>query len=84
MKKHIWYYLSFLIVIFLGLFLLTHSHGNKQLQVSFIILIAFFYITFGVVHHVKHHSITAKIVLEYVMVAALGIAIILFSLQGGF
>lgn len=83
MKKHLEYYLSFFLILFAGLFIIVQAAGQKNLQFEFVILFACAYVIWGVVHHVVHHSLTAKILLEYILVAALGVAAVFFVTSGG-
>lgn len=80
-KKHLWYYLSLMIIYLIGVLLLTMFQFNKQLQMTIFVMLAFFYVGLGILHHTLHHTITAKIVVEYVGVATFGIAIAFFILQ---
>jgi hypothetical protein len=34
-------------------------------------------------HHAGNHTITAKIVIEYILIGSLGLTVILFLLKGG-
>ncbi|MGH7246286.1 MAG: hypothetical protein ACREGI_05150 [Candidatus Levyibacteriota bacterium] len=83
MKKHFWYYISFLLILGAGLFLIAKTNADKQFQMSAVLLLAFLYIVWGTLHHAIHHSITVKIVLEYVVVAMLGASVVFFVLKGG-
>lgn len=75
MKGH-WHYYILLLAIFIAGFVLTIFAGTtKQLQMLFIIMTAFLYVILGVFHHVQDHSITAKVVIEYVIIAMLGISV---------
>lgn len=83
MKKHLWYYLSFLVILGGGTFLVLSSAGDKALQLNFVILLAILYAVWGLLHHLVHHSMSIKIVIEYIVVALLGIAVVFFILNGG-
>ena len=81
-KKHLYHY-GFIVLLFaMGLTVIAIFSPTKQLQMLFVLLIAICYIGWGIVHHAIHHDLTAKIVIEYVLIASLGISIILFILQG--
>lgn len=88
MKKiidnHALYYLFVGIVILLGLFAVLSNEHDKGLQMVIVVLMAFFYVASGVIHHLLSHDITAKIVVEYVLIASVGIAIVFFILRAGF
>lgn len=80
-KKHFYYYISLFGVIFLGVFLVLQTSFDKNLQMMIVILTAFFYILWGVVHHFVNHDLRLKIVVEYVLIGALAVSIILFFLK---
>jgi hypothetical protein len=85
MKKtihpHIWYYLSLSLLLILGCILVLISGNQPRLQATAIIMTAFFYAFWGIFHHVLHHNISAKIVIEYVLIASLGISLTLLILH---
>lgn len=83
MKKHLAYYFSFLLILGAGITAVFLSQGNKQVQMEFIVLLAGAYVLWGILHHVIHHSVTARLVIEYIVVACLGIAVVFFILNGG-
>lgn len=68
----------------LGLFLIIASSPNRQLQGQFIVAIGICYFIFGVSHHIKNHDMHPKIVVEYALIASLGIACAFFLLKAGF
>ena len=63
--------------------LIYFSSPNKIAQGSFLILTAVFYFIFGSVHHVQNHDFHPKIVIEYALIASLGIVCGLFFLKVG-
>lgn len=77
-KKHFWYYTSFATLQVLGLTLILLTAHNKQLQLMVIIMTTILYLFWSLLHHYIHHSLPAKIVVEYVLIASLGITISLF------
>lgn len=83
MKKHLGYYLSFILIVLASIFLVFQNNGDKNLVLLFVSLFAASYIVWGVLHHLVHHSINLRIVVEYIVVAALGVAIVFFILNGG-
>lgn len=83
MKKHALYYFFLALILLLG-FLIAASSSDKQFQAETISITSLFYILWGIVHHRIHHDLTAKIVVEYTLMAALGGSIIFFILKGGF
>lgn len=83
MKKHLGYYISFFLILFGGIFLVFQAQGDKTLELEFVILLSVSYVVWGILHHLVHHSVNIKVVLEYIVVALLGIAVIFFILNGG-
>jgi len=81
--KHLLYYLSFIAIISLGFSLLFFVNGQKQLQMSIIVLTAFFYVVLGVFHHFIHHSFSLNVMLEYIAIAIFGIAAFFFIFRVG-
>jgi len=41
------------------------------------------YTFWGILHHGLEHTISAKIVIEYILISSLGVAVIFFLLRGG-
>ena len=83
MKKHVGYYLSFFVILVASVFVILQNNGDKNLVLIFVSLFAAAYIVWGILHHLVHHSVNLRIVLEYIVVALLGVAIIFFILNGG-
>jgi len=80
-KHHAWYYVSLLTIFLLGLFVLFVVGYSKQLQMAVLVMLSFFYVILGIIHHKMHHTINAMIVIEYIVIATLGISAMLFVLQ---
>lgn len=55
----------------LGLILLTLGRFNHTIQSQVLVLIALGYLVWGLVHHYLLHDLHVKIVLEYILFAAL-------------
>lgn len=79
-KKHLWYYAGLVTVSVLALSLVLLSTFDKTFQLGVIMLLSFFYVAWGLLHHYMHHDLHAKIVLEYVLMGALGVSIAFFVL----
>ena len=78
LKDHMYYYLSLAIVILLGGFLVFVSSPYIQLQILFTIITAVIYITWGIIHHLLHHDLHTKIVVEYLLIGGLVVAVAFF------
>ena len=83
-NEHILYYISLAAILFLGLFLILSLGPNKQLQMTVFVILSIFYVIWGLLHHFINHELTTKLVVEYILIASLGIAIMLFLLKGGY
>lgn len=83
-NKHIGYYFSLLGLLVLGFLLIYFASPNRQLQMLVFITTTLFYIILGIVHHKVNHDLTAKIVVEYILIGGFGIAVMFFLFKGGF
>ena len=83
LKKHKAYYFFLIAILILGFFAVYSSAPNVKLQSIYVVMTGFFYFILGVVHHVQNHDFHPKIVIEYALIASLGIACILFMLKVG-
>ena len=77
-KKHLWYYIFFVALQIVGLALVLLTAGDKGIQLIAIILTTCAYMIWALAHQYIHHSLTAKIVIEYCLVGALGLTVSLF------
>lgn len=82
LRKHLVYYLSLFIFFSIGFLLLSQFSFEKRLQGVVGVLIIIIYVVWALVHHMLHHNLTSKIVIEYVLMGSLGITLILFLLRG--
>ena len=86
MKKnnHFGYYIFLLTVLILGLFIIWQLSPRRDLQMLCLVLLSIGYAIIGICHHLINHDLVGKIVIEYVLVALLGIAAAFFIFKGGF
>ena len=82
-KKHRLYYTLLMLILLLGFSLVVSASPNRALQGQFIVATGICYFLFGVVHHIQNHDFHPKIVVEYALIASLGIASALFMLKVG-
>ncbi|MBU2632647.1 hypothetical protein KKG52_02920 [Patescibacteria group bacterium] len=80
-KHHLEYYLP-LLAILVGGFLTMLLFEEKSIKISLLVLTGVFYAIWGIIHHYLKHNLTLEIIMEYVIVGALGISVILFILMG--
>ena len=78
--KHSPYYLSLIAILTLG-FLLAVTSSNKTFQIGVTIATTFFYVLWGIMHHLLNHDLHAKIVIEYILIGVFGLTIIFFLLS---
>lgn len=83
-NEHVAYYISLIAIFALGAFLIYSVTPNKQLQMLIFVIMAIFYVIWGVLHHFINHELSTKIVVEYILIGTLGIGIMFFLLKGGF
>lgn len=83
-ESHFGYYISLAAILFMGFYIAFLFSYSQELQMLVIVLTAFFYVGWGVLHHALHHELTTKIVIEYILIGAIGIGIIFFVLKGGY
>ena len=81
-KQHNWYYLFLFLIFVAAVSVISIFNYNKGLQVAILLFVSICYAVLGIIHHVTHHTITTKIVIEYIAIAVLGISVTLFVLQG--
>lgn len=77
------YYFVLILILFLGFSLGIVVSADKQLQMVVVLLTAFFYLVWGILHHRLHHDLSLKIVIEYVLIGSLGMSVVFFLLRGG-
>lgn len=72
-----------LVVLSLAIFVVSQLSFDKQLQGIMVVLTCLFYVGWGIIHHAVHHDLSARIVVEYILIGSLGMSITLFLLRGG-
>ncbi|MBI2614016.1 MAG: hypothetical protein HYW62_04570 [Candidatus Levybacteria bacterium] len=77
--KHSLYYVFLVVILSLG-FLLTQNNSNKTFQIGVVVVTTFFYVLWGIMHHLINHDLSIKIVIEYILIGSFGLAIIFFLL----
>ena len=83
-KNHVIYYLLITTFLIGGVGLVFRYSEDRQTQMLIVLGISFSYFLIGIIHHLINHDLVAKIVIEYVLIAALGIAAAFFIFRGGF
>jgi len=84
LQDHTLYYLSLIVILSLGFLFVYEVSPNRYLQFWGILATSIVYAVWGIIHHGRNHILVAKIVIEYILIGAMGISIALFVLKGGF
>jgi hypothetical protein len=79
-SEHTVYYVVLATILSLG-FLLEYSSSDRGFQIGVIVATTFFYVLWGIIHHLMNHDLHMKIVLEYILIGAFGLTIIYFILS---
>jgi multisubunit Na+/H+ antiporter MnhB subunit len=82
-KKHLGYYITLILILSFGLILILLTSPDVKMQAMIIFITVFFYILWGLLHHLINHELTPRIVIEYVLIGALGLSVLFFTLMGG-
>ncbi len=77
-RKHIWYYSSTLLIFGLGLALITLNSQSSKLQALIITMTATCYFIWSLLHHYVHHELHVRLVIEYILIACLGVVLSLY------
>lgn len=79
-SEHTIYYVSLVAILSLS-FLLAYSSSDRGFQIGVTVATTFFYVLWGILHHLINHDLHAKIVIEYILIGAFGLTIIFFLLS---
>lgn len=74
-QAYYFFELAVLVAGFYIIFLLSYSF---YLQAASLVLVLIFYTTLGILHHILHHDLYPKIVIEYVLVSLMILAVFVF------
>lgn len=80
MKKethfHLLHYLVLIIILFFAIVLFFLLAGNAQYQFRLAVLTSFAYFLWGIIHHHLEGDLHPKIMVEYLLIAALAIILL--------
>jgi hypothetical protein len=79
-SEHTIYYIILITILSLG-FALAYSSSNRSFQIGVTVATTFFYVLWGLLHHLINHDLHAKIVIEYILIGAFGLTAIFFLLS---
>lgn len=81
-RKDTLYHFSLVLILILGILGTYYAHGDKQVQAMVISLTIVVYVIFALVHHYHTHTLSSKIVMEYISIGSLGLMLAVFFLKG--
>lgn len=81
--KHAGYYFSLVIILILGFLLAVNVSPNREFQIGVVVMTTFFYVLWGILHHLLNHDLNVKIVVEYALIGGFGVSVIFFLLKSG-
>ena len=81
MRHHLWYYATLTLMLMTILTMASLLAYNTVLQIFVLFAGACFYALWGIVHQQIHHHLTAKIMLEYILMGSLGFVLLLLLIQ---
>lgn len=76
MKTHILHFVMLLAILALGVVSFFVSTGNTSLQFIIGVVTAIAYVFWGLLHHAASGDLHKKIVVEYVLIAAIAILLL--------
>lgn len=76
---HLKHYLPLFGILFAGILGFIMFSYDKNFQMVLILAVAASYVTWGIVHHHLHRDLRISVVVEYVVIAMLGL-ILIYSL----
>lgn len=79
--KHLGHYLPLLGVLIAGGWGFVFFSYDRMFQIVIAIAVAFAYVAWGIVHHYLHSDLYFSVILEYLLVAVLGILAVVFLLN---
>ena len=82
--SHLSYYTSLGGVFLAGILLILHFAPDRNLQFVSVAAMGLAYVLLGIFHHILSHDLVLKIVVEYILIATLGVTLVYFVLRGGF
>lgn len=74
--RHTGDYIILLLIVLIGLIFFTASVSDPLGQYVIILCMASLYVAWGIFHHVRNHDFHLKVVVEYVVIAIIGILLL--------
>ena len=77
LKRFLMHYGSLLTVVSMGFVGVIFFSYNKWIQAGILVAVATSYVVWGVTHHHIHKNLYLSVILEYVLIATVGLVIVL-------
>jgi hypothetical protein len=75
--RHLPHYLTLLGLLFAGILAFVIFSYDKMFQIGVLAAVAASYVAWGIIHHAIHKNLHLSVVIEYLVVAALGLIVVL-------
>jgi uncharacterized membrane protein YidH (DUF202 family) len=75
--RHLPHYLTLYGILFAGLLAFIIFSYDRLFQIGVLVAMAVGYVAWGIIHHAIHKNLHLSVVLEYLVVAALGLVVVL-------
>jgi len=76
MKTHIYHFGVLLIILATGTLMFFYTQGDRTLQFVIGIVTALAYVGWGCIHHALQKDLHPKVVVEYVLMAAIAVVVL--------
>jgi Protein of unknown function (DUF5656) len=75
--KHLSHYTSLIGILLVGAYGLIIFNYDSALEIAIAVGLAGAYVAWGIIHHYLHRDLHASVVVEYLLIASLGLIVIL-------
>jgi intracellular septation protein A len=76
-SRHIQHYLPLLGIFTVGVLGFTIFSYDKIFQAALVLAVATAYVAWGIIHHHIHEDLHTSVVIEYLVIAVLGVVVVL-------
>lgn len=81
-NSKLYHHLSLVFILVWGVLLFYLSKGYPQTQFLIVIIISGLYVSWGIVHHYLEGDLHPRVVIEYILLAAIAIALLRGAIIG--
>jgi len=80
MKYRHFHFLILILILTIGVIALFATIGNRGLQLAISLAMAVAYIFWGAIHHYREKNLHIRIMVEYILIAAIAVMLIITML----